>query len=133
MSYLSQIRKLTDSVFMIDANLKEVLEHLPICIHEISTDGIITSMNQKGIEMIGGIKKESIIGTKYIDIITDEDKNVVEDYWDKAIRGELKKFTFRGKKGRKFLSCFSPVVEEDKIIKVVGFSITLPEDEYKEN
>jgi len=130
MSYLDQIRKLTDSFLMIDTNLKEVLEHLPICIHEISMDGIITSMNQNGIDMLIGLKEEDIIGAKYIDFISDDDKKIVKEHWDKAKKGELNKFTFRGKKGRKFLSCFSPVIEEDKITRVAGFSIILPEDEH---
>ena len=130
MSYLEQIRKLTDSFLMIDTNLKEVLDQLPICIHEISMDGIITSMNQNGIDMLIGLKEEDIIGTKYIDFISDDDKKIVKEHWDKAKKGELNKFTFRGKKGRKFLSCFSPVIEEDKITRVAGFSIILPEDEY---
>ncbi len=130
MSYLDQIRKLTDSFLMIDTNLKEVLEHLPICIHEISMDGIITSMNQNGIDMLNGLKEEDIIGAKYIDFISDDDKKIVKEHWDKAKKGELNKFTFRGKKGRKFLSCFSPVIEEGKITRVAGFSIILPEDEH---
>jgi PAS domain S-box-containing protein len=130
MSYLDQIRKLTDSFLMIDTNLKEVLDHLPICIHEISMDGIITSMNQNGIDMLIGLKEEDIIGAKYIDFISDDDKKIVKEHWDKAKKGELNKFTFRGKKGRKFLSCFSPVIEEDKITRVAGFSIILPEDEH---
>jgi len=130
MSYLEQIRKLTDSFLMIDTNLKEVLDQLPICIHEISMDGIITSMNQNGIDMLIGLKEEDIIGTKYIDFISDDDKKIVKEHWDKAKKGELNKFTFRGKKGRKFLSCFSPVIEEDKITRVAGFSIILPEDEH---
>ena len=130
MSYLDQIRKLTDSFLMIDTNLKEVLDKLPICIHEISMDGIITSMNQNGIDMLIGLKEEDIIGTKYIDFISDDDKKIVKEHWDKAKKGEINKFTFRGKKGRKFLSCFSPVIEEDKITRVAGFSIILPEDEH---
>ncbi|NDB30398.1 PAS domain S-box protein [archaeon] len=130
MSYLDQIRKLTDSFLMIDTNLKEVLDHLPICIHEISMDGIITSMNQNGIDMLIGLKEEDIIGAKYMDFISDDDKKIVKEHWDKAKKGELNKFTFRGKKGRKFLSCFSPVIEEDKITRVAGFSIILPEDEH---
>ena len=121
MSYLEQIRKLTDSFLMIDTNLKEVLDQLPICIHEISMDGIITSMNQNGIDMLIGLKEEDIIGTKYIDFISDDDKKIVKEHWDKAKKGELNKFTFRGKKGRKFLSCFSPVIEEDKITRVLDF------------
>ena len=130
MSYLDQIRKLTDSFLMIDTNLKEVLDHLPICIHEISMDGIITTMNQNGIDMLIGLKEEDIIGAKYMDFISDDDKKIVKEHWDKAKKGELNKFTFRGKKGRKFLSCFSPVIEEDKITRVAGFSIILPEDEH---
>ncbi len=130
MSYLDQIRKLTDSFLMIDTNLKEVLEHLPICIHEISMDGIITSMNQNGIDMLIELKEEDIIGAKYMDFISDDDKKIVKEHWGKAKKGELNKFTFRGKKGRKFLSCFSPVIEEGKITRVAGFSIILPEDEH---
>ena len=36
MGNLDEIRKLTDSFLMVDNSLKEVLEYLPICIHEIS-------------------------------------------------------------------------------------------------
>jgi PAS domain S-box-containing protein len=130
MSYLDQIRKLTDSFLMIDTNLKEVLDHLPICIHEISMDGVITSMNQNGIDMLIGLKEEDIIGAKYIDFISDDDKKIVKYHWDKAKKGEINKFTFRGKKGRKFLSCFSPVIEEEKITRVAGFSILISKDEH---
>lgn len=130
MSNLDEIRKLTDSFLMVDNNLKEVLEYLPICIHEISMDGIITSMNQNGINMLIGLNEEDIIGTKYIDFISDNDKNHVTSHWDKAKKGEINKFTFRGKKGRKFLSCFSPVIEEEKITRVAGFSVIIPEDEH---
>jgi hypothetical protein len=130
MSNLDEIRKLTDSFLMVDNNLKEVLEYLPICIHEISMDGIITSMNQNGIDMLIGLNGEDIIGSKYIDFISDNDKKYVTTHWNKAKKGEINKFTFRGKKGRKFLSCFSPVIEEEKITRVAGFSIILPEDEH---
>jgi hypothetical protein len=122
MSNLDEIRKLTDSFLMVDNNLKEVLEYLPICIHEISMDGIITSMNQNGIDMLIGLNGEDIIGSKYIDFISDNDKKYVTTHWNKAKKGEINKF--------KFLSCFSPVIEEEKITRVAGFSIILPEDEH---
>jgi PAS domain S-box-containing protein len=131
MSYLDQIRKLTDSFLMMDNNLKEVLEHLPICIHEISMDGKITSMNQAGIDMLGGMEEEDIIGTTYMDFICEEDKKTVKSHWNNALKGKLHKFTFRGSnKGNKYLSCFSPVIEDEEIIKIAGFSIILPDDEH---
>ena len=123
---LDKLRELTATLQTVQHNVQEVLDFLPLCIHTISLDGKITSMNKAGLEMIN-MKENEVCGLDYMSFAKDKDVLEMKKHWNNAInKGVTTRFDFTATEGnRKFSSCFAPVIVDGEVKKVVGFTLDI--------
>lgn len=118
-----------------EKTLRALIDAAPICIHEISLEGLLTAMNPAGLKMMGVKSQDEIRGLRYLDVIIDEDKDRVSTLMDKAIQGESSKFEFRVMGDSKLLyysSSFQPLTDDHgNVNRLMG--VTTDITEMKEN
>ena len=125
---IERIRELSSVLHDID-NISSIIKTLPICIHEISTDGLVSSMNPAGLEMLGFSEELQVIGSKYMDFVCHKDSHKIQEYWDIALQGTSSKFNFTSTQGDKYSSCFAPIIKNGKVIQIVGFTNNIDNNE----
>jgi PAS domain S-box-containing protein len=100
-----------------------LVSEIPICVHSISTDGKIRSINKAGIAMLGYESEDSIIGTDYLSYIHKHDLLRISNLLKDAIDfGKKSKFEFKSVDGKMYSSMFIPIIKESKTIKVLGYT-----------
>ena len=102
-----------------------LVENSPMCIHEISMDGRITSMNRSGLLMMGLRDECEIQGYRYLDAVGDADRARIGALMDKAYGGESSHFEFQasGPAGQIYRSCFVPLRDKNEHIeKLMGIT-----------
>lgn len=98
------------------------------CIHQIDINGRLTSMNPAGLEMMGAAKESEIIGSAYLDIVADSDKNRIGRLIREALDGKQSQFEFISTNGNSFSSSFVPIFDDDnKVIQLMGLSEDITE------
>jgi transcriptional regulator with PAS, ATPase and Fis domain len=118
---LEKIRILHESLFG-DFSANNIIDVLPICIHEIDLDGKLTKMNNAGLCMLDQSESE-VVGSDYLSYVSKEDLPRISDLLYAAIKdGETKKFKFKTSNGNTYYSCFAPIIKNDKVIKIVGYT-----------
>ena len=89
-----------------------LFDHSPVCIHEIDTDGRIVSMNPAGLRLIGVTDPNEIVGVRYLDFVSPQDRPRIGRLMAQALAGQAAEFEFRvagAKRTRVFTSCFIPL------------------------
>ena len=106
-----------------------LVENAPVCIHEISLDGRLSSMNRTGLDMMGCDSVEEIVGVDYMSIPIESHQVHVRDLFRKARSGIASEFEFQADTsgGRQtFLSRFAPTFSSDgAVTNVVGMTIDI--------
>ena len=121
-----------------EARYRSLVEHAPVCIHEISLEGKILSMNTTGIQMMGVTDECQVKGLPYLDAVVEEDRERIGALFSAAQQGESSEFEFASliKNGEKrvFSSCFIPIKNADGTIqKLMGISQDITERQQAEN
>lgn len=88
-----------------------LIENSPVSIHEIDLAGRVTSMNRAGILMLGAREEHEVLGTFYLDAVSDEDRDRIRELFIRALAGETCHFEFKASdpEGKIFKSCFVPI------------------------
>ena len=93
-----------------EERLRTLVQASPFCIHEISLEGQIISMNRAGLTMLGMADESEICGLDYVDFVSDEQRAAVKERLDRAFAGEFSAFEFSPQDSDLiFTSCFAPV------------------------
>lgn len=66
-----------------------MIEHAPLCIHEIDRSGRLTNMNPAGVEVMGLSDKCEVVGVLFLDVVPDGDKVKVRRLLDQAFEGRV--------------------------------------------
>jgi PAS domain-containing protein len=129
---IKRIKELQELLFKDQYNAINIIDELPICIHEINLEGFITKMNRAGLNMLD-IKNEcDILGTDYFSFVDECDIEGMRSNWDTAVNeGESIKFIFKAVNGAIYSSCFTPIIKDGNVTKVVGFSQDVSNYQYK--
>ncbi len=115
-----------------------LFDHSPVCIHEIDTDGRMVSMNPAGLRLIGVTDPNEIVGVRYLDFVSPQDRQRIGRLMAQALAGQAAEFEFRvagAKRTRVFTSCFIPLPNAaGDIVKLIGISadVSMRESEQAE-
>ena len=116
---------------------RDLVEFAPVCIHEISLDGKIISMNRSGLEMIGLDREEQITGSLFLDNVGEGDFQRISSLLGRAYQGVASKFEFVGSKAldqRIFLSSLIPISGNGgEVLRVMGVSQDITEQKQAES
>lgn len=106
-----------------------LISHIPICIHTISLDKKLTSINPAGLEMLGETDESNVLDQDYLSFVSQEDTDKVNQLLDKAIlEGERSSFKFTSADGILYIGCFIPITNNSKIVKILGYTQNLNSD-----
>ena len=121
MDNLEKIRTLHESLFG-DFSSDKIISILPICIHEIDLEGKLIKMNKAGLCMLNETESD-VIGKNYLSYVSEEDTPRISKLLQDTIdNGSTKDFTFKSTKGELYRSCFTPLIKDGKVIKIVGYT-----------
>lgn len=106
-----------------EARSRMLVEHSPICIHEVEMDGRLASMNQAGLSMIGMNNEEEVCGVEYLSAVNDRDRERIGGLLDRAREGKTNYFSFETPNGRIFRSCFIPITDQrGSVQRIMGIT-----------
>ncbi|MDP1678337.1 MAG: PAS domain S-box protein [Bacteroidota bacterium] len=113
---------------------RTLIEHSPICIHEIDLQGKLSSMNKAGLKMMGVKDEGAIQGMPYLDAVGNEDKERISELLKAALKGKDSVFEFKASNGLLFSSSFVPIKRLDgKVERIMGMTDDITERKRVEN
>ena len=106
---------------------RDLVEHAPVCIHEIGLDGCIKKMNRSGLEMMGKDTQADIYDAPYTCFVGKQNKQRVNKLLEQAILGKAIpnfEFSVQSPLGtRTFTSSFIPMRNsQGLVIKLMGMT-----------
>ncbi|MEH6449235.1 MAG: ATP-binding protein [Oleispira sp.] len=113
------------SAQLLDKRYQELVEHAPVCIHEIDSDGKLVKINPAGIEMLGLTQESEVVNTPYLDFVGDANLGRIQGLMQEALKGNQAshfQFTVDTPRGDKtFESNFIPILDpHGNITKLMG-------------
>ncbi|MBL4798501.1 MAG: response regulator [Oleispira sp.] len=104
---------------------QELVEHAPVCIHEIDQQGKLVKMNPAGLEMLGLTLESEVVNTPYLDFVGDANLGRIQGLMQAALKGHQAsrfQFTVNTPAGDKtFESNFIPMPDpQGNISKLMG-------------
>ena len=120
-----------------EERLRNLIDSVPLCIHEIDLDGKLVSMNKAGLNMVNAKAEKNIIGLKLIDFVALKNQPEISRLMAAAFQGAAAAFEFEGQgtfASRHFSSSFIPLRDESgKIYRLMGISEEITEKMHAEN
>jgi len=105
-----------------------LVENSPYCIHEIASDGRLISMNPAGLRMMACGDECEIVGTHYLDAVSDADRPRIAELLRAALDGQFSEFEFAAVNGRAFRSNFVPLPAKDgEPVRLMGITQDITE------
>lgn len=110
---------------------RRLVESLPVCIHTIDQDGLLSSINASGLCMLGAESEEGVVGNPYLDFASDGDRariaNLLREAWEGSSSEFEYEVEFEGR-SRHFQSSFVPLSGPDgAIVEILGHTVDLTE------
>jgi diguanylate cyclase (GGDEF)-like protein/PAS domain S-box-containing protein len=127
---LRENEKITRALRESENRNRLLVDNSPMCIHEISLNGNVISMNRSGQRMLGLQSESEVLGRRYLDLVGEEDRPRIADLMAKAFSGETSDFEFHlgEAHGRDFKSCFVPLRERTgRVEKLMGITEDITE------
>jgi len=105
---------------------RSLVDHAPICIHEIDMNGHLTAMNPVGLQKQGATDKDNVTGQCYLDLVVAEDQERVAALFKEACLGRSVEFEFTAAQSphpRVYASSFIPMKDASgNVTKITGVS-----------
>lgn len=120
---ITRRRRIDDALRQSERRFRMLYEQAPMCIHEIDLNGRLTAMNPTGLRMMGVKSEEEICGLAYLDIVSPEEQERINELLQRACAGEPSSFEFtsRSQGARVYLSSFIPVTDDHGVVvKLMG-------------
>ena len=115
---------------------RRLVERLPLCIHEMDTDGVVVEINKAGLCIMCATDASEVLGRKYLDIMAPRDRERIGILFERALAGEHSAFEVTPEvKGstRIFSSSFIPLKDDDgKVYRIMGHTVDLTEERARE-
>ncbi len=110
---------------LLSKRYQELVEHAPVCIHEIDQQGKLVKMNPAGLEMLGLSLESEVVNTPYLDFVGDANLGRIQGLMQEALKGHQAshfQFTVDTPTGDKtFESNFIPMYDpKGNISKLMG-------------
>ena len=102
---------------------RQVIDNAPYSIHEVNHAGKLVSVNPAAIKITKARDENSLIGTDYINNISDQDKERVEGLMAAGLLGEISEFEYTGLSGRIFRAAFTPIKDQqNNVVRLMGWT-----------
>jgi PAS domain S-box-containing protein len=72
---------------LLSKRYQELVEHAPVCIHEIDHQGKLVRMNPAGLEMLGLSLESEVVNTPYLDFVGDANLGRIQGLMQEALKG----------------------------------------------
>lgn len=106
-----------------ESKLKLLINSAPYCIHQIDTKGKLMSMNPAGLSMMGVSNEEQVIGSVYMNAVSDKDKNRIEQLLNDSLNGKASEFEFTASNKHIFSSMFIPIFDDKgNVLRLMGMT-----------
>lgn len=128
-------KQVEDALRASESRFRLLFENAPLCIHEIDTDGRISSMNKAGLAMMGIGQEGTMQGCAYLDTVETADRDRIAELFARACSGETSHFEFKsgGPRGKIFKSCFVPLWDQSgRVEKLMGIMEDITERKHAE-
>ena len=103
---------------------RSLVEHAPVGIYELDLSGRFTSMNRKGLEMLGVEHESRILGLHFVVAVGETDRRKITALINKAYRRESTELEFASRlegKTRVFSASFIPIQNDaGQVTKLMG-------------
>ena len=106
---ITELEAATIRVRESEARYRQLVESSPYCIHEISTEGILRSVNSSGVKMLGRQSEEELIGTDFAQCASPEDTGPLREQIRNAVKGQRDELEYQTRDGRSFASSMTPL------------------------
>ncbi len=128
---ITEHKRIENDLRASEQRFRSLIEHIPFCIHEISLDGKISSMNQAGQKMIGIQHESEIIGCSYLTLTEEHDHDRFRGYFTLAVQGQPVNCEFRVAMNENlhvYTKSFIPILGQDgEVVKILGISEDITE------
>jgi len=117
------VKDRTGKLIESEQHFQILVETAPMCIHQINLDGTMMSMNKAGLAMINAEDEASVIGSSFMEMISDQDSERIMTLMQDAYQGQCSEFEFSNKNGMEFISNFVPIYDFDqKVTRLMGIT-----------
>ncbi len=130
---LLQALNQTDRVehYLTRRRLGALIQNSPMCVHEIGLDGLVQSMNPKGLSMMALREQSEAVGVRYLDYVGEHDRARIGALMEGAFDGASAHFQFTAGEDeatRTFSSCFVPIFDEEgQVERLMGCTSEITE------
>lgn len=127
---LQENEKVTRTLRETENNLRLLIDHAPVSIHEIDLKGRIASMSRAGLLMHNRKEESEVVGTLFINEVREADRERVASALEKAYAGETSQFEFIAEEMREKIlkSCVVPIVNNEGVVtKIMGITEDITE------
>ena len=93
-----------------------LLAHWPHGLHEVDRDGRIRVMNGVGLNWLGGVALDEVLGTTYLELVAKHDRERVESLMDRAYHGESVDYQYAGATGLQFNASLIPIADAAGVV-----------------
>jgi diguanylate cyclase (GGDEF)-like protein/PAS domain S-box-containing protein len=122
--------KITRDLRASENHYRLLVENAPVSIHEIDLEGRITSMSLAGLLMRGVKEEGEVLGSLYLDAVSDPDRERIAELLARSYAGETTHFEFKagGPRGKIFKSSFVPIKnKQGGVEKLMGIAEDITE------
>jgi diguanylate cyclase (GGDEF)-like protein/PAS domain S-box-containing protein len=122
--------KITRDLRESESHYRLLVMNAPVSIHEIDLEGRITSMNRAGLLMQGAKEESEVVGSLYLDAVSDTDREGIAGLLARSYAGETTHFEFKvkGPRGKICKSSFVPIKNKNgNIEKLMGITEDITE------
>lgn len=130
---ITECTKVEEVLRQSEARYRMLVEHSPYCIHEIDLDGRFLSMNKAGLANLEVNAESDVVGTPYLDVISQEDRARIGGVLRQAFEGQESEFEFRTTDSRHFRSSIVPVTDDAGVVtRLIGLTQDITEQVRRE-
>ncbi len=119
-----------------ESRYRTLLDHAPVCIHEVDSSGDVVAINASGLDMIGVSDERAVLGTPYLDMVDSKDRERIGALLRDAFAGRGSEFEFSGHgttADEIFASNFVPIPDADgAVARVMGVTQKITEERQAE-
>ncbi len=123
---ITEHKRIENELRASEERFRSLIEHIPFCIHEMSLDGNISSMNKAGQRMIGIENESEIIGCSYLKLTEAHDHERFREYFAQAVQGQPVNCEFSVTMNESlhfYTKIFIPILGQDgEVVKILGIS-----------
>lgn len=107
---------------------RALFENSPHCVHELDLAGRIRAMNQVGLQWVGASDPMGVIGTPFLDFVSDPHRDQAQRFLNCALQGERVLFDYADHAGAQYRSVLVPIADDGRVTQILGLTQNVTEE-----